>query len=86
MKKSVSAELPGKISFTSSVSNQFGEIDLDNLNLEKNNSWHPFQGYGNTKLMVSSISESIYLIMKSFIYLFNILIIFLKKKQERYYC
>ncbi|CAG8454436.1 17036_t:CDS:2 [Rhizophagus irregularis] len=44
MKRSVSAELPGKIAFTTSVANQFGEIDFDNLNLEKNNYWHPFKG------------------------------------------
>ncbi|CAB4402766.1 unnamed protein product [Rhizophagus irregularis] len=57
MKRSVSAELPGKIAFTTSVSNQFGVIDFDNLNLEKNNSWHPFKGYGNTKLMEIIISK-----------------------------
>ena len=52
IKKSVSAELPGKIALTSSEANQFGEIDFDNLNLEKGNYWNPIKAYGNTKLMV----------------------------------
>ncbi|PKB98778.1 NAD(P)-binding protein, partial [Rhizophagus irregularis] len=53
IKKSVSAELPGKIAFTSSSGHFNGEIDFDNLNLEKRSSyWHPIKGnYGNTKLM-----------------------------------
>ncbi|GBB96410.1 hypothetical protein RclHR1_02750002 [Rhizophagus clarus] len=53
MKKSVSAELPGKIAFTSSLANFYGEIDFDNLNLEKNiKYWNPIKGgYANTKLM-----------------------------------
>ncbi|RGB43027.1 hypothetical protein C1646_750237 [Rhizophagus diaphanus] len=51
MKKSVSAELPGKIALTSSEVNKFGEIDFDNLNLEKGSYLNPFQAYGNTKLM-----------------------------------
>ncbi|PKK67643.1 NAD(P)-binding protein [Rhizophagus irregularis] len=51
MKKSVSAELPGKIALTSSEANKFGEIDFDNLNLEKGSYLNPFQAYGNTKLM-----------------------------------
>ncbi|PKC64639.1 hypothetical protein RhiirA1_536914 [Rhizophagus irregularis] len=51
IKKSVSAELPGKIALTSSEANQFGEIDFDNLNLEKGNYWNPIKAYGNTKLM-----------------------------------
>ena len=52
MKKSVSAELPGKIAFTSSKLNDIGEIDFDNLNLEKGAYWNPLKSYGNTKLMV----------------------------------
>ena len=52
MKKSVSAELPGKIAFTSSKVNDVGEIDFDNLNLEKGAYWNPLKSYGNTKLMV----------------------------------
>jgi hypothetical protein len=52
MKKSVSAELPGKIAFTSSSFQINGEIDFDNLNLEKGAYWRPFQAYANTKLMV----------------------------------
>ncbi|CAB4485496.1 NAD(P)-binding protein [Rhizophagus irregularis] len=51
IKKSVSTELPGKIALTSSEANQFGEIDFDNLNLEKGNYWNPIKAYGNTKLM-----------------------------------
>ncbi|CAB4435165.1 unnamed protein product [Rhizophagus irregularis] len=51
MKKSVSAELPGKIVLTSSRANNFGEIDFDNLNLEKGAYWNPLKGYANTKLM-----------------------------------
>ncbi|CAB4485508.1 NAD(P)-binding protein [Rhizophagus irregularis] len=35
IKKSVSAELPGKIAFTSSGTQRYGKIDFDNLNLEK---------------------------------------------------
>ncbi|GBC07150.1 hypothetical protein RclHR1_07290012 [Rhizophagus clarus] len=64
MKKSVSAELSGKVAFTSSISNQFGEIDFDNLNLEKNNYWHPFKGYGNSKLMVD-ISKQLGLMVQN---------------------
>jgi hypothetical protein len=52
MKKSVSAALPGKIVITSSRANNFGEIDFDNLNLEKGAYWNPLKGYANTKLMV----------------------------------
>ena len=52
MKKSVSAKLPGKVGFTNSGANYFGEIDFNNLNLEKGNYWKPFKSYGNTKLMV----------------------------------
>jgi hypothetical protein len=52
MKKSVSAELPGKIVFTSSLANLFGEIDFDNLNLEKGGYSNPLKAYANTKLMV----------------------------------
>ncbi|PKC56035.1 NAD(P)-binding protein [Rhizophagus irregularis] len=51
IKKSVSAELPGKIALTSSGANYFGEIDFDNLNLEKGNYWNFLKSYGNTKLM-----------------------------------
>ncbi|CAB4373824.1 unnamed protein product [Rhizophagus irregularis] len=51
IKKSVSAELPGKIALTSSELNYFGEIDFDNLNLEKGNYWNFLKSYGNTKLM-----------------------------------
>ncbi|RIA80794.1 hypothetical protein C1645_881958 [Glomus cerebriforme] len=51
MKKSVSTELPGKIAFTSSVANIFGEINFDNLNLEKGAYWNPLKAYANTKLM-----------------------------------
>jgi hypothetical protein len=54
IKESVSAELPGKIAFTSSSAHFNGEIDFDNLNLEKHSSyWNPVKGnYANTKLMV----------------------------------
>jgi hypothetical protein len=52
MKKSVSAELPGKIAFTSSLGNKIGEIDFNNLNLEKGKYRIPFRSYGSTKLMV----------------------------------
>ncbi|GBC13216.2 retinol dehydrogenase 12-like protein [Rhizophagus irregularis DAOM 181602=DAOM 197198] len=48
MKKSVSAKLPGKIVLTSSRANNFGEIDFDNLNLEKGVYLRDMQ---NTKLM-----------------------------------
>ncbi|CAB5395813.1 unnamed protein product [Rhizophagus irregularis] len=53
IKKSVSAELPGKITFTSSSAHFNGEIDFDNLHLEKRSSyWNPVKGnYANTKLM-----------------------------------
>ncbi|RIA80795.1 hypothetical protein C1645_791819 [Glomus cerebriforme] len=51
IKKSVSVELPGKFAFTSSGFQRHGEIDFDNLNLEKGAYWNPFQSYGNTKLM-----------------------------------
>ncbi|PKY55931.1 NAD(P)-binding protein [Rhizophagus irregularis] len=53
IKESVSAELPGKIAFTSSSAHFNGEIDFDNLNLEKHSSyWNPVKGnYANTKLM-----------------------------------
>ncbi|CAB4402755.1 unnamed protein product [Rhizophagus irregularis] len=51
IKKSVSAELPGKIAFTSSGTQRYGKIDFDNLNLEKGAYFGPFQGYANTKLM-----------------------------------
>jgi len=52
IKKSVSDELPGKIAFASSETQKFGEIDFDNLNLERGTFWNPLQGYANTKLMV----------------------------------
>jgi retinol dehydrogenase-13 len=52
IKKSASVELPGKIAFTSSRSQGYGEIDFDNLNLEKGAYWYPLKAYGNTKLMV----------------------------------
>ncbi|PKC15581.1 NAD(P)-binding protein [Rhizophagus irregularis] len=51
MKKSVSTKLPGKIAFTSSALQSTGEIDFDNLNLEKGAYWNPFKAYANTKLM-----------------------------------
>ncbi|GBC07144.1 hypothetical protein RclHR1_07290006 [Rhizophagus clarus] len=51
MKKSASAELPGKIAFTSSGLQRIGEIDFDNLNLEKGAYWNPYKAYANTKLM-----------------------------------
>ncbi|PKY27421.1 NAD(P)-binding protein [Rhizophagus irregularis] len=51
IKKSVSAELPGKIAFTSSGAQRKGIIDFDNLNLEKGAYLRPLQGYSNTKLM-----------------------------------
>jgi hypothetical protein len=53
IKKSVSAELPGNIAFTSSETQRYGLIDFDNLNLEKGAYLKPLQGYANTKLMVS---------------------------------
>jgi hypothetical protein len=64
IKKSVSAELPGKIALTSSEANTFGEIDFDNLNLEKGTYWNPIKAYGNTKLMVKLILRFIYLIVE----------------------
>jgi len=36
---------------TSSEAFKFGEIDFDNLNLEKGAYWNPLKGYANTKLM-----------------------------------
>ncbi|GBB96411.1 hypothetical protein RclHR1_02750003 [Rhizophagus clarus] len=51
MKKSVSAEVPGKIAFTSSAAERRGIIDFDNLNLEKGAYFGPLQAYSNTKLM-----------------------------------
>ncbi|RIA80798.1 hypothetical protein C1645_585732 [Glomus cerebriforme] len=51
IKKSVSAELPGKIAFTSSATQKIGEIDFDNFNLEKGSYWNIFKAYANTKLM-----------------------------------
>ena len=60
MKKSVSAELPGKIAFTSSKANNRGEIDFNNLNLEKGTYWNPIKSYGNTKLMVRVLFVCIY--------------------------
>jgi hypothetical protein len=65
IKKSVSAELPGKIAFTSSGAQRRGIIDFDNLNLEKGAYLRPLQGYSNTKLMVR-ISIIVYL----FIFIF----------------
>ncbi|GBC02585.1 hypothetical protein RclHR1_00470015 [Rhizophagus clarus] len=59
MKKSVSAELPGKIALTSSRANFFGEIDFDNLNLEKGAYWNPLKGYGNTKLMNVIVAQEL---------------------------
>jgi hypothetical protein len=55
MKKSVSAELPGKIAFTNSESQKDGVIDFDNLNLEKGAYLYPLQCYANTKLMVKNL-------------------------------
>ncbi|EXX64887.1 hypothetical protein RirG_138510 [Rhizophagus irregularis DAOM 197198w] len=43
IKKSVSAELPGKIAFTSSGTQRYGKIDFDNLNLEKGAYFGPFK-------------------------------------------
>ena len=64
MKKSVSAELPGKIALTSSGANYSGEIDFDNLNLEKGAYWNPLKSYANTKLMVRiSIFQFIHLLI-----------------------
>ncbi|POG59861.1 hypothetical protein GLOIN_2v1718662, partial [Rhizophagus irregularis DAOM 181602=DAOM 197198] len=65
MKKSVSAKLPGKIVLTSSRANNFGEIDFDNLNLEKGVYLRDMQ---NTKLMVKFP-------IKIYIYLFNLYLI-----------
>ena len=65
MKKSVSAELPGKIAFTSSELQSFGEIDFDNLNLEKGAYLNPLKGYANTKLMVRFRLKFIYLIFNN---------------------
>ncbi|CAB4402761.1 unnamed protein product [Rhizophagus irregularis] len=59
IKKSVSAELPGKIALTSSAANYFGEIDFDNLNLEKGNYWNFLKAYGNTKLMNVIIAKEL---------------------------
>ncbi|RIA80800.1 hypothetical protein C1645_810307 [Glomus cerebriforme] len=59
VKKSVSAELPGKIAFTSSDANRFGELDFDNLNLEKGAYWNPLKGYANTKLMNIIIAKEL---------------------------
>ncbi|GBB96413.1 hypothetical protein RclHR1_02750005 [Rhizophagus clarus] len=59
MKKSISADLPGKIAFTSSKSQEFGEIDFDNLNLEKGVYWNPLKGYANTKLMNVIIGQEL---------------------------
>jgi hypothetical protein len=79
MKKSVSAELPGKIAFTSSLANLFGEIDFDNLNLEKGaNYWNPIKGgYANTKLMVKNF-VTFYLTIKTYKFIISS---FLKKKR-----
>ncbi|GBC07149.1 hypothetical protein RclHR1_07290011 [Rhizophagus clarus] len=59
MKKSVSAESPGKIALTSSIANKYGKIDFDNLNLEKDSHWHPLVGYRNTKLMNIMIAKQL---------------------------
>ncbi|RIA85200.1 hypothetical protein C1645_858112 [Glomus cerebriforme] len=59
IKKSVSAKLPGKIAFTSSSVHFSGEIDFDNLNLQKGGYWNPFQAYGNTKLMNVIIAKEL---------------------------
>ncbi|GBB96414.1 hypothetical protein RclHR1_02750006 [Rhizophagus clarus] len=59
MKKSVSAELPGKIAFTTSKAYKLGEIDFDNLNLEKGAYWNPLKAYGNTKLMNVIVSREL---------------------------
>ncbi|RIA80090.1 hypothetical protein C1645_717582 [Glomus cerebriforme] len=59
IKKSVSAELPGKIAFTSSAANKYGVIDFDNLNLEKGAYWNHFRAYGNTKLMNVIIAKEL---------------------------
>ncbi|RIA80797.1 hypothetical protein C1645_881960 [Glomus cerebriforme] len=59
IKNSVSAELPGKIAYTSSLANKFGEIDFENLNLEKGAYWHFLKGYGNTKLMNVIIAKEL---------------------------
>ncbi|RGB43033.1 hypothetical protein C1646_750243, partial [Rhizophagus diaphanus] len=42
-----------------SEANQFGEIDFDNLNLEKGNYWNPIKSYGNTKLMKVIIAKEL---------------------------
>ena len=62
MERSVSAQLPGKIVFTSSEGHRIGGIEFDNLNLEKGSYKGDFsykgsfismvKAYGNTKLMV----------------------------------
>ncbi|CAB4373821.1 unnamed protein product [Rhizophagus irregularis] len=59
MKKSVSAELPGKIALLSSNVHKVGEIDFDNLNLEKGAYWNPLKSYGNTKLMNVIIAKEL---------------------------
>ena len=60
MKKSVSAQLPGKIVNVASSTHALAEIDFDNLNLEKGAYWNPLKSYANSKLMVR-ISIQIYL-------------------------
>ncbi|GBC07146.1 hypothetical protein RclHR1_07290008 [Rhizophagus clarus] len=65
MKKSVSAELPGKIALTSSEANKLGVIDFDNLNLEKGAYWVPFKTYGNTKLMSVIITKELSRIVRN---------------------
>jgi len=59
IKKSVSAELPGKIAFTSSKNQEFGVIDFDNLNLEKGAYWNPLKCYANTKLMNVIVAQEL---------------------------
>jgi hypothetical protein len=80
MKKSVSAQLPGKIVNVCSDAEAFGTIDFDNLNLEKGAYWNPLQAYANTKLMVIFQLKFIYLIIKVFNYIYLIHFFFLKKK------
>jgi hypothetical protein len=76
IKKSVSPKLPGKIALTSSIANFVGEIDFDNLNLEKGNYWIPLKAYGNTKLMVNIFSKSFNLIVKFLFILFFIFFLY----------
>ena len=60
MKRSVSAQFPGKIVNVVSNAEAHGEIDFDNLNLENGAYWSPLKPYANSKLMVR-ILFSIYI-------------------------